>query len=157
MSNAIKEAPSIIGIDPGTSCGWAVFDGTWESGVWDLKVPKHEVDGYRYATLRKYLRALILTRHPDVLYYEEVRRHLGTDASHVYGGIMGIIKSECFVMGLDCRGVNVGTVKKVATGKGNANKEAMIAAAKKRWPDFDGGDDEADARWIAEVGLREAE
>jgi len=145
----------IIGIDPGTSCGWAVYDGTWTSGVWDLKPNRFEGGGMRFLRLRKYLRELILTTHPEALYYEEVRRHMGTDAAHIYGGILAIIESECEVMALPYAGVPVGKVKKFATGKGNASKADMIAAAKERWRGWEGDDNEADARWIAAAGLGE--
>ena len=48
------------------------------------------------------------------------------------------------------KAIPVGTVKKVATGKGNAGKEMMRDAAEKRWQiEFTGGDDEADALFIA--------
>jgi Holliday junction resolvasome RuvABC endonuclease subunit len=46
--------------------------------------------------------------------------------------------------GIPCEGVPVGTIKRHATGKGNASKEAMIAAARARG--FNPADDnEADA------------
>jgi Holliday junction resolvasome RuvABC endonuclease subunit len=85
---------------------------------------------------------------PEVVIVEEVRRHLGTDAAHVYGAIVGAIQEECEVRVVPYQGIPVGTIKKQATGKGSANKEAMVAAAKARWPEFDGDDNEADARWI---------
>lgn len=49
--------------------------------------------------------------------------------------------------------IDVATVKRTATGKGNADKLAMIAAANARWSLSLGpkDDDEADARWIAET------
>ena len=43
-------------------------------------------------------------------------------------------------------------LKKFATGKGNANKEQMIAAAKERWPGREYTDNEADAAWVAAYG-----
>jgi len=54
-------------------------------------------------------------------------------------------------------GIPVGTVKKLATGKGNANKAAMVAAAARRWALADAVDDnEADALWVAETWRRTA-
>ena len=46
-------------------------------------------------------------------------------------------------------------VKKYATGKGNANKGAMIDAATRRYPHIEtGGDDnQVDALWLAAMGL----
>jgi Holliday junction resolvasome RuvABC endonuclease subunit len=53
-------------------------------------------------------------------------------------------------------GVPVGTVKKTATGRGNASKEDMMAAARARWPGWEPVDDnEADARWVVVAAARE--
>jgi len=49
-----------------------------------------------------------------------------------------------------------GTIKKHATGDGSwrTKKEQMIAAAVERWPDLDIDDDnEADALWVADLGI----
>lgn len=106
----------------------------------------------RFVRLRKYLREVLAgLGKGDCVAYEEVRRHLGTDAAHIYGGIIAIVSEECESAGIPYRGVPVATVKKYATGKGNADKVAMCAEAAKRW----GGEwplkrqDEADARFIA--------
>jgi Holliday junction resolvasome RuvABC endonuclease subunit len=151
----------IIGIDPGTACGWAVYDTNlgWTSGVWDLKSRRHEGGGMRFLRLRGYFGEL-LTIAGDVgaVFYEEVRRHMGTDAAHVYGGIVAVITEECEarVPKTPYMGIPVGTVKKLATGKGNAGKPAMIEAALARWPGFKPADDnEVDARWIAVAGEAE--
>jgi Holliday junction resolvasome RuvABC endonuclease subunit len=148
----------IIGIDPGTACGWAIYDThlmTWASGVWNLKSRRHEGGGMRFLRLRGYIKELFTAVGPSAVVYEEVRRHMGTDAAHVYGGIVAVITEECEAHRprIPYLGVPVGTVKKLATGKGNAGKPAMIAAALERWPGFEPADDnEADARWIAVAG-----
>ena len=78
------------------------------------------------------------------IWFEEVRRHAGTDAAHVYGGLMATLTAWSELRGVPYEGVPVGTVKRHATGKGNANKDAMIAAARSRG--FSPADDnEADA------------
>ena len=157
---------AVIGIDPATVCGWAKHDlflHTWTSGTWDLGSRRHEGGGMRFLRLRGYLGELFDSGGGDIsVIYEEVRRHMGTDAAHVYGGIIAKITEECEarVPKIPYMGVPVGTVKKLATGKGNANKAAMVEAAKKNWPGFEPVDhNEADARWIAvagevELGLR---
>lgn len=140
-----------IGIDPGTTCGWCVLrpDGSRiASGTWDLRPRRHEGGGMRYVRLERYLSEL-LDAHPDaILGYEEVRRHAGTDAAHVYGGIVGIITAVCERRTVPYSGVPVGTVKRTATGKGNADKAAMVASATARWGEV-ADDNEADACWVA--------
>ena len=61
-------------------------------------------------------------------FFEEVRRHPSTDASHVYGGFLGLLTAFAEHHQIPYQGVPVGTIKKHATGKGNANKDAMVAA-----------------------------
>ncbi|MEO0035188.1 MAG: hypothetical protein RLZZ501_1211, partial [Pseudomonadota bacterium] len=64
--------------------------------------------------------------------FEEVRRHLGTDAAHVYGGLMGVLTAWAEVRGVPYQGVTVQHIKKHATGKGNADKAAVIEAMRAR-------------------------
>ena len=93
------------------------------------------------------------------IWFEEVRRHVATDAAHVYGGLMATLTAWAELRGVPYQGVPVGTVKRHATGKGNAGKEEMIVAARARG--FRPSDDnEADAlailHWAIETrgGLR---
>jgi Holliday junction resolvasome RuvABC endonuclease subunit len=80
----------------------------------------------------------------DMIVYEQVRRHAGTDASHAYGGWLAILSAWCEQNSIAYEGVPVGTIKRYATGKGNADKAAMIAAMRARG--FAPADDnEADA------------
>jgi Holliday junction resolvasome RuvABC endonuclease subunit len=73
-----------------------------------------------------------------------VRRHVGTDAAHVFGGLLASLTAWAETTGVPYQSVPVGTIKQHVTGKGNAPKEAMIAAARARG--FSPADDnEADA------------
>jgi Holliday junction resolvasome RuvABC endonuclease subunit len=80
----------------------------------------------------------------DSVYFEEVRRHVGVDAAHAYGGFLATLTAWCEHHQIPYQGVPVGTIKKHATGKGNASKDDMIAAIRLRG--FQPTDDnEADA------------
>jgi Holliday junction resolvasome RuvABC endonuclease subunit len=63
-----------------------------------------------------------------VVYFEEVRRHVGTDAAHVYGGLLAVLTAFCEERAIPYQGIPVGTIKKFATGRGTADKAAMLAA-----------------------------
>ena len=146
---------NIIGIDPGTACGWAIIDGNGiriGSGVWNLASRRHEGGGMRYLRCRQYFTELLRsTGHPVMVAYEEVRRHMGTDAAHVYGGIVATIAQVCEEWAVPYSAVPVTAVKKLATGKGRASKEMMMAAAGEQWRMPIESSDEADALWIAET------
>jgi hypothetical protein len=108
----------------------------------------------------------LLSTGIDVVVFEDVKGHKGTHAAHLYGALLAVVQEECDSWGrgdqpdqkpIPYFGVAVAVVKKLATGKGNAGKEAVIAAAMNRWPELGPHltSDEADARWIAAVGLGE--
>lgn len=139
----------ILGIDPGTSCGWAVLDNgdRIASGVWDLKPRRHEGGGMRYLRFRRYLTQVL--DGVEAVSYEEVRRHRGVDAAHVYGGILGQLTAVCESRSIPYRGIPVGTIKKLATGKGNASKEMMVEAFVQAFGEEPEADDEADALFCA--------
>src|SRR5687767_6031736 len=88
---------AILGIDPGTHCGWALRhgEGRVDSGVWNLAPKRFEGGGMRWVRLRTHLRELLGASRPAILAYEEVRRHAGTTAAHIYGGIVAVIQEEC--------------------------------------------------------------
>ena len=101
--------------------------------------------GMRYLRFTNWLGELERLSGPiAAIWFEEVRRHVGTDAAHVYGGLMATLTAWAELRGVPYQGVPVGTIKRHATGKGNANKDAMIVAARARG--FSPADDnEADA------------
>ena len=145
----------ILAIDPGTRCGWAVrpLQPTvgMIAGVWELKGGRFEGGGMRFLRLRSYLIEIGQRFQLKAVYYEEVRRHMGVDAAHIYGGVVAEIQAWCESLDpkLPYDGIPVGTIKKFATGKGNADKSMMVCAARSKWGEmYD--DNEADARWIAE-------
>lgn len=152
----------VLAVDPGTSCGYAVrVGGTVEaSGVWDLRPTRFEGAGMRWLRLRGFLCLVappgLPHMKPELVAFEEVRRHLGTDAAHIYGGVVATLQAWCEEHGVPYTAIPVGTVKKLATGKGNAKKDAMLAAARARWPEQNVTDDnQADALWIAEAAMRD--
>ena len=85
----------------------------------------------RFLRFKRWLTELKQTSNGiDAVYFEEVRRHLGVDAAHAYGGFMAHLTAWCEHHQIPYQGVPVGTIKKHATGKGNASKDEMIAAMK---------------------------
>jgi len=144
----------VLGLDLGTRCGWALAEGgiIIASGVWDLRPRRFEGGGMRYVRLRRHLAELA----PGRVYFEEVRRHAGTDAAHVYGGLLGVVSGWCEEAGVAYAGMPVGAVKRCATGRGNAGKAQMVAAARLAFsrPDLE-SEDEADALWVLACGLTE--
>lgn len=145
---------SSFALDLATVTGWAVEScGIVTSGTISFRGSRYEGGGMRYLRFRRWLREMIESEKPRAIFYEEVRRHLSTDAAHVYGGFLAILQTECEAREIPYLGIPVGTIKKKATGRGNAKKPDMIAAARTRWPDqIIADDNQADALWILECG-----
>jgi hypothetical protein len=151
---------SMLALDLGTATGWALRgrDGHITSGTMIFRPSRFEGGGMRYLRFQNWLGEIArLGGLIDRVVFEEVRRHAGTDAAHVYGGLLGTLTAWGEMHAVPYEGVPVGTIKRFATGKGNANKTAMIAAMQARG--FHPGDDnEADALalllWAIEGGVR---
>ena len=139
-------APSILCLDLGTRTGWALHDdGATFSGSITFRPGRYEGGGMRYLRFQNWLGQLGRDSGGlAAIYFEEVRRHAGTDAAHVHGGFLATLGAWCERQGVPYQGVPVGTIKRFATGKGNAGKEAVVAAMRDRG--FTPADDnEADA------------
>ena len=80
----------------------------------------------------------------NAVFFEEVRRHAGVDAAHAYGGFMAHLTAWCEHHQIPYQGVPAGTIKKHATGKGNASKDDVIASVRARGH-APADDNEADA------------
>ncbi|MBL8419793.1 MAG: hypothetical protein JNK92_04075 [Dechloromonas sp.] len=138
---------TILALDLGTHTGWAIhqLDGTITSGTEHFTPKRFEGGGMRYLRFKRWLNEILSSsQHINTVFFEEVRRHAGVDAAHAYGGFMGHLTAWCEQHNIPYQGVPVGTIKKHATGKGNAGKDEMIAAAIKR-SHAPGDDNEADA------------
>lgn len=144
----------ILALDLGTRTGWASsHDGLRvESGWVDFSNKRYEGGGMRYLRFRRWLQELPVK--PVEVHFEEVRRHSGTDAAHVYGGLLAVLTAWCEEQGIPYSGVPVGTIKKSATGKGNASKGDMIAAAQALGC-LAKDDNEVDAWWLLRLVLAE--
>lgn len=122
---------NVLALDLGTKCGYAIFDGeSIISGTKKLPHAKNIGAGVKFLEFRFWLLELIKRHDIRKVYYERVYRHLGTDAAHAFGGFMYHMAAVCEEVGIKYVGIPVGTIKKSATGKGNASKEEMMEFAK---------------------------
>ena len=138
----------VLSLDLGTTTGWAISgsSGFITSGSVDFRPGRFQGGGMRYLRFRRWLDELLTSSSIKFgeVYFEEVRRHLGVDAAHAYGGFMATLTAWCEKNYIPYQGVPVGTIKKFATGKGNAGKQQVIDAMKECGHDPK-DDNEADA------------
>jgi Holliday junction resolvasome RuvABC endonuclease subunit len=151
---------AVLALDLGQKTGWAVrnADAAIASGTVEFKPGRFEGGGMVFLRFRAWLQEVDQTAGDvGAVYFEEVCSHRGVAAAHVYGGFLAHLTAWAEANMIPYAGVPVGTIKRHVTGKGNAGKEAVIAAV--RALGFDPGDDnEADAlallQWALEHGAR---
>jgi len=114
------------------------------SGEWDLSRTRFDAWAMTPIKLKRELERLHLATGFTHVGYEQVRRHMSTDAAHLYGALVSAIQEFCVTVGIQFESVGVGVLKKFWTGKGNAKKPDMIRAAQERGFEPD-TDNEADA------------
>ena len=86
-----EEAPVTVSLRPGR------FDG----------------GGMRYLRFTNWLTEIDRLSGPiAAIYFEEVRRHVGTDAAHIYGGFLATLTAWCESHAISYQGVPVGTIKR---------------------------------------------
>ena len=155
MSKALGQSQSFIGIDLGTSTGFARCDkarrAIFTSQTWDLKPTRFDSPAMRYVKFKTRLREQ-LALGATLVFYEKVMRHMGTAAAHAYGAFLFSLHETCDDYAVPYLGLTVQEIKMFATGKGNAKKDAMMAAALKLGfkPS---SEDEADAIAILKCGM----
>ena len=99
----------------------------------------------RLAENRDRLRELVLTCSPERVVMEGYANGKGDNyAKGMWGGVARLLLHD---MGLAVVEVPPASLKKFATGKGNANKDTMLEAAIRRFGFQGHGNDEADA-WL---------
>jgi len=124
------------------------------SGTELFKAGRFEGGGMPFLRFATWLGELHVKAGPLAkVVFEEVRAHKGTAAAHTYGAFLGQLTAWCEIHHVPYQGVPVGTIKKHATGKGNAGKAEMIAAMRtKGFTPVD--DNEADALAILHWALK---
>ena len=132
---------NILALDLGTNTGWALLQQPKAtagyrvtSGTINLKNDRFQGGGMRFLRFRNWLDEISqCSGGIDTVYFEEVRRHLGVDAAHVYGGFLATLTAWCEEAkphGLPYQGVPVSHIKHQVTGKGNASKQCVIEAVR---------------------------
>jgi hypothetical protein len=160
LPSADATAGATLALDLGQKTGWAVrnTDGAIASGTVEFRPSRWEGGGMIYLRFRAWLQEVDeMAGGVGAVYFEEVAAHRGVAAAHAYGGFLAHLTAWAEAIKIPYRGVPVGTIKRHSTGKGNADKAAMITAI--RALGFDPADDnEADALalldWVMKTGGR---
>lgn len=152
-------APIIVGLDLSlASTGVAITFGGLTRVTRITSKPTGKTTADQLARLRRIvadIRAELPASDHTVAAVEGPAFGANDSGAHVRGGLWWMVRDMLDADGVDVAVIPPTTLKKYATGRGNAPKDAVLAAAVRRFPDVDvTGNDEADALWLAAMRAR---
>ncbi len=100
------------------------------SGSISFKDTRYDCKNSKYTRFARWLDTKRSEFGVDEIVFEAVASHKGSIAAHVYGGFMATVQTFGDNNGVPYEGVHVGTIKKFATGRGNASKQEVIDCMK---------------------------
>jgi len=143
---------SVLALDLATHTGFACRDenGSIDSGVWLLDFGKGRPWTCRQLNLWARLELLSWV---SVTVVEKPIVYPGRESgARVAYGLAAVVEMWAEACGIEYREIAAATVKRHATGRGNCDKAAMVAAARVKWPEIRIADDNhADALWLMDV------
>jgi len=143
----------LLALDLGTRTGWAHSAGP--SGVQDFSPRRGDSPGMRWLEFGGWLRRILEAAPTDVIVYEQAH-HRGGAATHVAHALISQVEAVAAERGIEITSRHSSAVKKRATGRGNADKPSMMAAAELTWPGVKFADDnQVDAMWLLDLVTHE--
>jgi crossover junction endodeoxyribonuclease RuvC len=91
-------------------------------------------------------------KHADLIVVEGPAFGAKGSAYHQLAGLWWLVVHALWLHNLPVAIAPPAAVKRYATGRGNAGKDLVLASVVRRFPDFAGGNDEADALILAALG-----
>ena len=143
----------ILSLDIASTTGWCLDKYLY--GTWDFKTRKDESMGMKLIRFLAKLKEVYELENFDIVVYE---RPAGRHAHAIIhqAKLIGVLEQFCEENNVEYKSYSASEIKKFATGKGNANKQQMIDAAKHKYHYLGNDDNEADAmhmRYLAKEEL----
>lgn len=143
---------TVMGLDLSLSSTGVASSRGWVNRI------RGTTDGSKFSRVRLIKSAVIeYVRHADLVVVEGPSFGSGTagrqGGHHERAGLWWLVMDAVDSHGKRWMEVPPAVLKKYATGKGNAGKDEVLAAAVRRFPHIEvRGNDEADALWLAAIG-----
>lgn len=150
---------NILALDIATRTGWAaktVNSPRLYGGYRDFPVNRGESPGIRFLRFRACLAELLKLMGKINLIVFEQEHHRGGASTAVALGLQAEMLAFAAEHNIETMPVHSSTLKKWATGKGNADKANMIEAARAYCPDVS-DDNHADAILLLEYARKQFE
>jgi len=133
--------PPLLALDLGEHTGWAGVAAEWPadhflfSGVQHFPLYRGESVGMRFIRFKSWLNEMIERGKPAVIVYESaIAFHASMYAAQIAHGMAAILQVVATERKVELMTATPGEVKRAATGKGNAPKPVMLAAAREQFP-----------------------
>jgi Holliday junction resolvasome RuvABC endonuclease subunit len=137
----------VIGIDPSISSTGVAAEGD----LLTIKTTPKQGDGERLLVIYRTLSAELFCNPVDFAVIEDLPAN--AMSAGITGRSQGIVRLVLTMAEIPYVAIPPATLKKFATGKGNAKKDAMRAA----WLEYSGednaDDNQVDAAWLRVIGL----
>ena len=137
----------ILALDIATRTGWALSTGAY--GAYTCAGGSDHVRAC--GTFQDWFCDMLATHRPEIVFIEGAAKG-GRGFNLKAYKLMGVVAANCFAHDLMVVEVSPQEIKKFATGKGNASKAEMVAAAMLIEPSIQPHmEDEADALFLARL------
>ncbi len=146
----------VLALDIATKTGWCTND---KSGMWDFTPKEKDHHAMRFFKFREELHDIIESEKIKIVVYESplIFNSQKRRPNFIGFKMMGILEMYCFDSRIHVREFPSATIKKFATGKGNALKEAMVEACIKAYNITPSDHNEADAVHLYHLAIQELE
>lgn len=136
----------ILALDTATKTGWALMlnGKVYESGVQDFSKRRGESNGGLFLRFRHWLNQMVAQNDIKLIAYERAH-HRGGAATELCVNLTGRVQECAAEHSIEVTTIPTMTLKKWATGKGNADKAMMMERTEKEIGRKCIDDNEADA------------
>ena len=141
---------NILSLDIATKTGFCTATA---SGTWDLSPKRDESAGMRCIRFKGKLKEICPVEEIKLIVFE-MAAGFHKNALIVEAELIGVLKLFCEENGIQYKSYPAKSIKKNATGNGNAGKPLMIEAAQKYKPGVTSSD-EADAIHIYHYAIKD--
>lgn len=142
---------NILALDVATKTGWATKHA---HGLWDLSTKRDESNGMKFLRFRAKLKEICELENINVITFERSSGMYQSTVIH-QAEMHGVLKVFCEDNKIEYKAYSAKEIKQFGSGKGNASKADMIAAAASKYGYTEGDDNVADALHIYHLTLKD--
>jgi Holliday junction resolvasome RuvABC endonuclease subunit len=142
----------LLSLDIATKTGFCVFN---RSGMMDFTPKQNDSKGMRLIKFKSFFKRMIEEYKIKLIVFEGQAVFGKTQPNFVASEMIGTLKIHCEEVGIEYRSYAPAEIKQSATGKGNADKDAMVEFAESKFDLKVVDNNEADALHLYHLALED--